>query len=88
MEAIIASALTIIMLLLKAWQDSKPARTEAARQQSIQQGRKDNAEINVDALAARIDAIRRNRMRNQTGDGLPIGRQPAPPCIERPSIPN
>jgi hypothetical protein len=62
----------LLVALLKSWSDGKPGREEAKHDEASQQINRMVAEEDVDALAARVDAIRR---RLPGKDGVPPGKQ-------------
>jgi hypothetical protein len=55
--AAVVSILGIIAVLLKAYVARKPQRDEARHEKEIQQGRRDIAEGDADAVSARIDGL-------------------------------
>ena len=48
---------SIILILLKTWQDGSPDRSEEKRDAEIQQGRTDIASGDVAAVSIRIDSV-------------------------------
>lgn len=49
--ALLSSLAAIVLLLLKVWVDSRPAKTKEDRDEVIQQGRTDIADGNADAVS-------------------------------------
>lgn len=50
---------SILLVLIKAWQDGAPARDKETRDEEIQKGRRDIADGNVAAVSVRIDEATR-----------------------------
>ncbi|MBU0907747.1 MAG: hypothetical protein KKE05_06345 [Nanoarchaeota archaeon] len=48
-------------MVLKAYYDGKKERDEKAREEEIQQGRRDLVDGNVDAVSERIDRLLRDK---------------------------
>jgi len=81
--SIIAGILSILGLLLKWWLDSNPRRMEEARNDEIEQGRRDLVDGDVAAVEQRIDRLLRataeadNRHAGSADSKIDAGRQGA-----------
>lgn len=73
MEAIVSGVLAILALLLKAWYDSAPKRSEVQRDKEINTGREAIASGNTDAVSARIDSILRDEPDNDSAGRIKDG---------------
>jgi len=58
---VVSGLIGIIALVLKAYYDGKKERDEKAREEEIQQGRRDLVDGNVDAVSERIDRLLRDK---------------------------
>jgi sortase (surface protein transpeptidase) len=64
---------SIVLILLKSWQDGIPARAQEERNEEIQKGRADIANGNAAAVSVRIDSVQPVQSSAGAGSAAGVG---------------